>query len=202
MTEHEVIEQLSNYKRLQARLQVLSNYSVGAGITISRLNGDDQLQELHAKLRGLPTYMYLSKREQRLEAVAGAYLTKYPAGIKSQQRAIPSQGLDDEDTKLLKELKFKIQKVLAARGYDIRDDIDAVLDRVAELQDIQAELAHIDNVLAAVERYRPKYAELLRLRYLDEWPVVKVCEGMGISESTYRRWHNKAAAEYARLNVK
>lgn len=50
--EQSVIEQLSQYRQKKARIQVLSNYSVGAGITVSRLNEDDQLQELHRKLRG------------------------------------------------------------------------------------------------------------------------------------------------------
>jgi len=204
MTEQEAIEQLSNYKRLQARLHLLSNYSVGAGITISRLNEDDQLQELHSKLRGLPSYMYLSQREQKLETIAHVYLNgKYPAGIPSQQRAVgAAMGLDDEDAKLLKELKYKIAKVVAARGYDIRDDIDAVLDRVAELQDLQIAIKRIDDVLLAVKRVNSNYADLLMQRYINELPVTKVCEIIGVSESTYKRWHPKAIREFARMNVK
>jgi hypothetical protein len=204
MTEQEAIEQLSNYKRLQARLHLLSNYSVGAGITVSRLNEDDQLQELHRRLRGLPSYMYLSEREQRLETVAHTYLVgKYPSGIQSQQRAVGSvKGYDDEDTKLLRELKGKIAKVVAARGYDIRDDIDAVLERVAELQDIQIAIKRIDDVLLAVKRVNANYNNLLMQRYINELPVARVCEILGVSESTYRRWHSKAIQEYIKMNVK
>ncbi|MCR8656954.1 DUF1492 domain-containing protein [Paenibacillus endoradicis] len=202
MTEQELIEQLSNYKRLQARMQVLSSYSVGGGITVSRLNQDDQLQELHQKLRGLPSYAYLNKREQKLEKIAHTYLGYYPAGVKSQERVIPIQGIDDEDTKLLKELKHKIEKVVAARGYDIRDDLDAVLDRVAEYQDLQETILKIDMVLNAVEQVKRRYAELLRLRYIDEMAVAKVCERLGVSESTYKRWHRLAIVEYTTMTVK
>lgn len=203
MTEQEVIEQLSNYRRLQARMQVLSNYSVGAGITISRMNEDDHLQELHNKLRGLPSYMYLSKREQQLETVAHTYLNNYPTGVKSQQRAIQSTvGLDDEDERLLTELKSKIAKVIAARGYGIRDDIDAVIAHISELQDIQLDIKRIDDVLSAVERLQPRYAELLRLRYIDKLPIAKVSELLGVSERTFRRWNDRAISDYSMLAVK
>src|SRR5690606_15896642 len=124
--------------------------------------------------RGLPTYMYLNGYEQKLETMAHAYLRRYPAGVRSQLDAIPKTGVDPEEEKLLRELRAKIQKVIEARGYDIRDDIDAVLERVAELQDLQDEVARIDNVLAALERYRPEYAHLLRRKYIDGalWNVV------------------------------
>jgi len=202
MTEQEVIEQLSNYKRLQARMQVLSSYSVGAGITVSRLNEDDQLQELHRKLRGLPSYMYLSQREQKLETVAHTYLNgKYPAGVTSQQMAIQAVGYDDEDTKLLQELKAKIAKVMAARGYDERDDIDQVLDRLAEYQDLQNEIRRIDDVLKALEVYKPEYARLLRLRYIDDIPAQEAAARIGIAERTFRSWRMKAINEFIRLAV-
>jgi len=97
MTEQQAIELLSSYRQKQARLQVLSSYSVGAGITISRLNEDDHLQELHRKLRGLPSYLYLSAKEQRLEATAHAYLERYPAGTRAQLAAVPREGADEED---------------------------------------------------------------------------------------------------------
>lgn len=77
--KHRVIDQLSEYRQSLARIKVLSSYSVGAGITISRLNEDDHLQELHRKLRGRPSYMYLSKREQKLETAAHTHLTEYPS---------------------------------------------------------------------------------------------------------------------------
>src|SRR5690606_27719914 len=105
MTEQRAIEQLSQYRMKQARIQVLSTYSVGAGITVSRLNEDDQLQELHARLRRLPSYMYLSKHEQQLELVANAYMNTYPAGVAAQKRAVPVEVPDEEDRKLLQELR-------------------------------------------------------------------------------------------------
>jgi len=200
MTEHQVIEQLSRYRQMQARIQVLSTYSVGSGITVSRLNQDDQLQELHRRLRGLPSYMYISQREQRLESTAHAYLGgKYPVGVKSQYRAIPGAGYDDEDTKLLRELKSKISKVIAARGYEIRDDIDAVLDRLAELQDLQDEVNRIDTVLLALEKYKPHLADLLRKRYVEGYPINNIRVAMSISERTFFRWKEQAEAEFIKL---
>ncbi|GIP14380.1 hypothetical protein J40TS1_00220 [Paenibacillus montaniterrae] len=202
MTEQEAIEQLTNYKRLQARMHLLSNYSVGAGITVSRLNEDDQLQELHRKLRRLPSYMYLSKREQKLETVAHTYLQgKYPSGIQSQQRAVKVVGYDEEDTKLLQELRQKLAKVMAARGYDERADLDAVLERVAEYQDIQAELKQIDDVLTAIKKYKPDYERLLRIRYIEGLTAQETASKMRIAERTLRSWRTKAISEYIRLAV-
>jgi hypothetical protein len=202
MTEQEVVEQLTGYKRLMARIKVLSNYSVGAGITVSRLNEDDHLQELHARLRGMPSYMYLSKHEQKLETVAHTYLQgKYPTGIKNQQRAITTIGQDDEDTKLLKELKRKIDKVIEARGYSIRSDIDEVLERVAELQDLQAEVKRIDEVLEALEQYKPDYEKLLRWRYIEALSVRETSYRLNITERTLRRWNIVAMQEYMKLSA-
>lgn len=201
MTEQEVIEQLSNYKRQVARKQVLETYSVGAGITVSRLNQDDQLQELHQKLRGLPSYMYLSLKEQKLETIASVYLERYPSGIRSQQAAIPEQGIDNEDTNLLKELKRKIEKVFAARGYEIRDDIDAVIDRVTELQDLQEEINRIDEVLLALDKYKPDYVRLLKMRYIDTKPVKDIAEKLSVTERTFRRWNNDAIKEFIKLSA-
>lgn len=196
MTEQEVIEQLSRYRELQARIEVLSTYSVGAGITVSRLSQDDQLQDLHQRLRRLPSYMYLSAKEQRLETVAHAYLMRYPAGVRSQLQEIPERGADAEDDKLLKELRRKVQKVFEARGYDIRDDIDKVLDRLAELQDLRDEINRIDTVLAALERYRPEYSKLLRLRYVEGMQAAVAAKELGIVRQTLHRWEPKAIKKY------
>ncbi|WP_068779649.1 RNA polymerase subunit sigma-24 [Paenibacillus sp. GM2] len=194
MTEQQVIEQLSQYRQKQARIQVLSTYSVGAGITVSRLNEDDQLQELHAKLRGLPSYMYLSQRELALESIGHAYLGgNYPSGIKSQQRAIPGVVMDEQDTRLLKELKDKIKKVIKARGYEVRDDIEEILERLAELQDLQEEIGRIDTVLKALETYEPDYAQILRLLYVEGNSIGDIQTEMGLSKRTY--WRKIAAAE-------
>jgi DNA-directed RNA polymerase specialized sigma24 family protein len=199
MTEQQAIELLSSYRQKQARLQVLSSYSVGAGITISRLNEDDHLQELHRKLRGLPSYMYLSKREQQLETVAHAYLERYPTGTRAQLAAVPTRGADPEDEKLLHELRAKIQKVIAARGWDVRDDIDAVLDRLAEYQDLRAEIERVDTVLAALERYKPDLARVLRLRYVEGLTQERSAVELGISIKTERRREKRAISEFVRL---
>jgi len=199
MTEQQAIELLSSYREKRARLEVLSSYSVGAGITVSRLNEDDHLQELHRKLRGLPSYMYLTKREQRLEMVANAYLTRYPAGTKAQLAAVPKQGADDEDTKLLNELRSKIKKVIAARGWDVRDDIDQVLDRLAEYQDLKAEIERIDTILKALEGYQPDYARILRLHYIEGKSWNETAEAMNISKDVFYRWKRKALEKFAKL---
>lgn len=200
MTEQQVIEQLSRYRELQARIDVLSTYNIGAGITVSRLNQDDQLQDLHRRLRGLPSYMYLTQREQKLETTAHAYLTRYPAGVKSQQRAIPTTGADVEDEKLLEELRSKIQRVIAARGYDIRKDIDEVLDRVTELQDLQDEVNRIDTVLAALNRLNPDFPILLRRKYIDGelWNVV--ASDLNLSKTVFFRRREKAIREYIKIS--
>lgn len=201
MTEQQAIELLSSYRQKQARLQVLSSYSVGAGITVSRLNEDDQLQELHRRLRGLPSYMYLSKREQQLETVAHAYLERYPAGTRAQLAAVPREGADAEDEKLLNELRAKIRKVIAARGWDIRDDIDAVLDRLAEYQDLKAEIDRVDTVLAALERYKPDLAKVLRIRYVEGKSTEQVAAELSIVRQTYHRWHQRAIEKFVEIAV-
>ncbi|GIQ63613.1 hypothetical protein PACILC2_21810 [Paenibacillus cisolokensis] len=194
----QAIELLSQYRQMQARLQVLSTYSVGAGITVSRLNQDDQLQELHRKLRGLPSYMYLTPREQRLEATAHAYLQRYPAGTKAQLAAVPKQGMDEEDERLLRELRSKIEKVIAARGWEM-DNLDAVLERLAELQDLQAEIRRIDTILEALESYKPDYAKLLRLYYADGKSAQEIADELKISKTTFYDLKRKALAEYMYL---
>ncbi|WP_127491358.1 RNA polymerase subunit sigma-24 [Paenibacillus glycanilyticus] len=199
MNEKDVIDQLSRYREMQARIQVLSTYSVGAGITVSRLNKDDQLQELHRKLRGLPTYMYLSGYEQKLEATAHAYLERYPAGIKSQLHVIRKDSVDPEDRKLLEDLQQKIQKVVEARGYDVRDDLDLVLERVAELQDLLDEVTRIDNVLTALKNFRSEYEMLLRRKYIDGEPWNVVAIEMGLSKATFFRRQDKAVRKYIAL---
>lgn len=198
-TEQQVIEQLSQYRQKKARIQVLSNYSVGAGITVSRLNEDDQLQELHRKLRGLPSYLYLSKREQELETVAHIYLSRYPAGVKAQKRAVPAYAPDPEDTELLQELRRKIQKVISARGYDVREGIDEIIERLTELQDLQAEVQQIDTVLEALEQYKPEYARLIILKYIQEMDVIETCKRLAIAEKTYYRWRRHALNEFIKL---
>lgn len=197
--EQNVIEQLSDYRQKKARIQSLSTYSVGGGITVSRLNEDDQLQELHRKLRNLPSYMYLSGYEQKLEQTAHAYLTQYPSGVKAQLRAFPLQGADAEDEKLLKEIRTKIQKVISARGYDIRGDIDKVIERLTELQDLQAEVNRIDAVLSALEIYRPEYVRLIQKHVIEGESWERVAKELNLSKAVFYRWRKKAIAEYEEL---
>jgi len=199
VNEQQAIELLSSYRQKQARLQVLSNYSVGAGITISRLNEDDHLQELHRKLRGLPSYMYLSKREQQLETVAHAYLERYPAGTRAQLAAVPREGADEEDERLLRELRVKIRKVIAARGWDVRDDIDEVLNRLAEYQDLKAEIDRVDTVLAALEQYKPDLARVLRLTYVEGKSWSAAAAEMSISTAAFYRRRRAALEKFAEL---
>lgn len=199
-TDHQVIEQLSQYRQKKARIQALSTYSVGSGITVSRLNEDDQLQELHRRLRGLPSYMYLSAREQELESIAHAYLGgKYPSGIKMQKRAVSVSVMDDEDQKLLRELRGKIQKVIEARGYDIRNGIEEIMERLTELQDLQAEIERIDFLLTTLEAYRPNDAELLRLVHLEGKEIDDVCTEISVSRRTFWRKLSEAEKEYTFL---
>lgn len=203
MTEQQVIDQLKSYKRIVARMKVLENYSIGCGIQLSTLAEDDRLQELHRKLRGMPSYIYLNKHEQKLETVAHAYLTRYPTGTRSQLNEIRQvNAVDDEDEKLLKELQRKIQKVIEARtGTVAVDGFEAVLERMSELQDLQAEKAQIDGVLEALEEYKPQHAKLLRLRHVDDLQAGEVAKELGVVRKTFERWHPKAIEEYARLSA-
>lgn len=194
-----VIEQLAQYRQKQARIKVLSTHSVGAGITVSRLNEDDQLQELHRRLRGLPSYMYLSAKEQKLEQTAHAYLERYPAGIRAQKAAIPTKGADAEDDRLLREIHEKIQKVIEARGYEVRDNLDEIMERLAELQDLQADIERLDFILEKLESYKPYAATLLRLIYVEGMEIQDLTEKLELSESTVRRRIRVAEREFVNL---
>lgn len=197
-TEQRVIEQLQQYPQKRARIQALSSYSIGIGMRISRLDEDDQLQELHRRLRGLPSYMYLTKKELQLETTAHAYLTRYPAGLKAQLEAIPLHGADEEDEKLLKELRVKIKKVIDARGCNV-DDLAEVLERVAELQDLRAEVTWIDNVLESLGEYKPDYPGVLRMIYFEHKTSQEITDELKISMTSFRRLRRKAEAEYIAL---
>lgn len=199
VTDQSVIEQLSEYRQKKARIHSLSSYSVGGGITVSRLNEDDQLQELHRKLRNLPSYMYLNKHEQKLEQTAHAYLTRYPSGIKSQLRAFPRTGVDAEDEKMLREIRSKIKKIMAARGYDVADNVDEVIERLTELQDLKAEVERIETVLEALESYQPDYARLIRKHIIDGEAWESVAEEMSLSKAVFYRWRKRAITEFEKL---
>lgn len=192
---------LCNYRQMQARILALATYSVGAGITVSRLNQDDQLQDLHRQLRGLPSYMYLTSQELALESTAHAYLGgKYPTGIKSQYRAFTGVGANIEDGQLLSELRSKIKRVIVARGWDMRDDIDVVLARLAELQDLQANVDRVNSILDALDGYKPDYARLLRLRYIDGLTAAQVAANLQVTDRTLSRWRTRAEAAFKKLS--
>ncbi|MNW40399.1 hypothetical protein D3C74_175130 [compost metagenome] len=193
------IEQLSQYRQKQARIQVLSTYSVGAGITVSRLNEDDQLQELHAKLRKLPSYKYLSGHEQKLEQAANAYMTHYPSGIKAQQRAIRQiNPVGEDNSQLITELYTKISKVVETR-VGRRNDVDEIINRLAELQDLQADIQRLDFILDRLQEYKPYDATLLRYIYVDGLEQKELSDKLQVTEKTVGRRRKRAEAEYTRL---
>lgn len=152
-------------------------------------------------MRSMPSYMYLSKREQQLETIAHAYLTRYPAGVLAQKQVIPLQGANEEDEQLLRELRKKIQKVIEARGYDVRKDYDAILDRLSELQDLQAEIRRIDETLEAVSTYKPEYARLLRLYYIEGKTEEETAEALDVTDRTVRRWKTAAIKEFLYMSA-
>lgn len=197
--EQMVINQLRGYKRLVARMKFLEKYSIGAGIQVSTLAEDDRLQELHRKLRGLPSYLYLTRHEQDLETTAHAYLPRYPVGIKAQFSEVQQlRGTDPEDEKRLRELQRKIKKVLETRLGDI-EGFEAVIERVSELQDLQLEKIQIDNALEALAEYKSQYSKLLRLRYIEGKPAEQVAFELGITDRTFRRWQQEAISEIVRF---
>lgn len=195
--EQQVIEQLTRYRDIVGRLKVLETYSVGGGYTVSRLNADDHLQELHAKLRDMPSYMYLSQKEQQLEATAHAYLASYPVGTRSQLYAVKDcEAADDEDRKMLIQLQKKIRKVIEARTGKV-DGYEAILEQLAEYQDLQAEKQRIDAVLDAMG---DELAKLLRLRYIDGMSVEETAAELGIVRRTLNRWKSRAFKAYSKLS--
>ncbi|GAV13249.1 RNA polymerase subunit sigma-24 [Paenibacillus sp. NAIST15-1] len=197
--EQKVIEQLAGYRDIIGRLRVLETYSVGNGITVSRLNQDDHLQELHAKLRRMPSYMYLSAKEQRLEAAAHAYLERYPTGTKAQLKAVQAcEPVDDEDGTMLEELQRKIVKVIEARtGTPV--GFEAILAQLAEYQDLLAEKQRIDDILQIIKEQKPEYEELLRLSFIESLPWGEVLQRMHLARSVYYRMRRTALAQYAIL---
>ncbi|WP_058301707.1 hypothetical protein [Gorillibacterium timonense] len=201
MTEQAVIAKLQDYKRIVGRIRVLERHHVGMGYTVNAIAHDDQLQELHRQLRGMPSYMYLSAREQELETTAHAYLARYPSGIRSQYHEVARlQGDDAEDEQRLQELTCKIAKVLEARlGAVPADGIDAVLERICELQELEAERDYIDNALTVLEEMHPGYGRLLRMRYVEDKPVNFSADELNVSVMTFHRWKVQAVQELGSL---
>lgn len=196
--EQRVLEQLQEYPQKRARMLALSTYSIGSGIVVNRLDEDDQLQELHRRLRDLPSYLYLNKKELKLETTAHAYLTRYPAGLKAQLEALPTIGVDSEDDKLLRELRRKIKRVIDARGCNL-DQLEEVLERVAELQDLRAEVTWIDNVMELLEEYKPGYSKVLRMVFFEKKSNQEMMDELNASRSAFFKIKQKAIREYVSL---
>ncbi|WP_058304609.1 DUF1492 domain-containing protein [Gorillibacterium timonense] len=199
MNHDQVISQLKGYKRIVGRIKYLEKYPVGGGIRLSSISQDDNLQTLHRQLRGMPTYLYLNKREQELETTAHAYLTRYPAGTKAQLREVQGLYSDDrEDERKLREVEQKIRKVLETRTGQ-SEGYHGVLERLSEIQDLEQEKEQIDNALEALGEYKPHYADLLRLRYIEGKAVDQVADDLAISRVTFFRWKTKSLEEYANV---
>jgi DNA-directed RNA polymerase specialized sigma24 family protein len=199
LIEKAVIEQLRGYKRIVGRIKILERYPIGNGMYLPSFAQDDNLQALHRKLRGQPSYMYLNKHELQLETVAHVYLDQYPVGTRSQLRAVKEvQGLDDEDSKLLAELARKIKKVYEARRGTV-DGFEAALERVSELQELQDQKSRLDETLNVLEWYKPRYCQLLKLRYIEEKSVDEAADAMNVAPRTLERWRPRAIKEYAGL---
>ncbi|QGQ93949.1 RNA polymerase subunit sigma-24 [Paenibacillus psychroresistens] len=190
---------LKGYKRLLARIKLLEKYPIGNGMYLTSFHEDDKLQSLHKQLKGIPSYMYLSKHEQELEAIAVAYLEKYPTGTRSQLNEVKSiKPVNEEDRKMFKELKRKIEKVIEARTGSY-DGYDGVIKRLSELQDLQKQKETIEFSLDVLAEYQPDYAQLLRLRYIESKSVDEITIQLDTSRRTFDRWLAKANEEYAAL---
>ncbi|MEO3944099.1 DUF1492 domain-containing protein [Gorillibacterium sp. CAU 1737] len=199
MNQEQVIQQLKGYKRIVSRIKYLEKFPVGGGIRLSTISQDDNLQQLHRQLRTMPTTAYLTKREQELEKTAHSYLTRYPTGTKAQLREV--QGLyseDREDEGKLREVEQKIRKVLETRTGQ-SEGFHGVLERLSEIQDLEQEKEQIDNALEALGEYKPEYAELLRLRYIEGKAVDQVADDLAISRVTFFRWKTRSLEEYANV---
>lgn len=198
--EQIAVDQLKAYKRLIARKKLIEKQPVGSGLTISTVYEDDKLQELHRQLRGMPSYMYLNKQEQKLEQVAESYLTYHPTGTKAQLKEVKQlKAANAEDEKLLRELSRKIEKVIEARAGSAAEGYEGVINRLSELQDLERQLQEIDRAMEALAACFPEYERLLRLRYIEGKPADFVASELGIVDRTFRRWRQKASTELVRF---
>ncbi|MDQ0063552.1 ECF-type sigma factor [Paenibacillus harenae] len=200
--EEIVLDLLSSYRRLTARMKQLEKTSVGPGIRLSAVSEDDKLQELHRELRKLSSCMYLDERELQIESAAHANLTKYPLGTRAQLKEVKRvrESASPEDEQLLKELESKIKKVLEARaGSSSSEGYRGVLDKISELQDLERRKREIDEALEALEEFEPQYAQLLKLRYIEGKQAEFVASELGIVDRTFRRWKQKAVQELVRF---
>ncbi|MEW4371788.1 RNA polymerase subunit sigma-24 [Paenibacillus kandeliae] len=200
-TEQKVINHLHRYRDVCGRITVLSKYSVGAGITINRLSEDDELQQLHSQLRGKPSYMYLSLREQAVMNAATANMERYPAGTKAQLHEVArTHSTEPLEEFRLRELERSIKRVLEARTGQA-EGYDEVLDKLSELQDKIAERDNTDAVFEVMRKHNSNLVDLLQLRYVENRQVDDVIAAFNIAPATYRRWREKAIEEFAKLAV-
>lgn len=198
--EDSIIEELKGYKGLVGRVKVLEKYPIGNGIFIDSQNEDDKLQDLHKHLRDLPTYMYLNQHEQGIEQTSFEYLTKHPLGTRSQLHAVKDiRTVDEEDDKKLGTLQRKIKKVIEARRGGV-EGFKGVVERLTEMQGLQDQINRIDHILDVLDDYKPHYARLLKLKYVNDQSVERVAEELSVSRKTYERWRPKAVEEYALLS--
>lgn len=199
-SEQMVIDELTRYKDIVGRIKVLETYSWSGGLLLKTINEDDRLQELHRKLRKMKSYMYLNKREQDIEAVAHAYLDRYPAGTRAQLNEVRQcHSMDPEDNKLLRELEDKIRKVIDARGNNTMDNMQDLIERISELQDLQLERDRIDSILAIMDERHKHLADLLRRHYIDGMLWDQAAQAMSISKTVFYRWRPQAIEKYAFL---
>ena len=131
--------------------------------------------------------------------MAHAYLTKHPAGTRSQLQEVRHiQAVDAEDERLRRELVGKIERVIEARS-GARDGFDEVIDRISELQDLEKKKQQIEWALDVMEEYKPDYGRLLRLEFLQDKTPAAIMYELGISRSTLYSWRQKALEEYAAI---
>lgn len=83
-------------------------------------------------------------------------------------------------------------KVLSKYSADASNEND-------EMRELRTALDRIDTVMKALEEYKPDYAMLLRLRYIDGWKVEDAAAEMYISGRTFRRWRDRAIGEFAKV---
>ena len=201
------IERLSKYRQHQARIRVLSTYSVGSGITLSRIGEADELKQLHERLRPQRTYMYLSQREQELETVAHAKLSRYPVGTRAQLQEVTKalteaieEGGDKEEIESLESLRRAVKRVSKAREGELKN-VDKVINNLAELQDLQAEVARLDLILEELETYEPEAVKLLRIHYIEGKTPDESAAALGIVRQTFYTWRKEAAAAFNNLAI-
>ncbi|UUZ85649.1 hypothetical protein LJK88_20400 [Paenibacillus sp. P26] len=194
----DAIDRLQKYRDNELEIEALNRYSVGGGVSLGTLSRDDNLQALHRKLKGLPSYMYLTKREQQLETVAHAYLKSYPVGTRAQLNAIPWEGADVEDEKSLLQLRKKIKKVMEARGIQI-SDFDSVIQRISQIEDLERENRNINGALEALDGHKPESAKLLRMRYIQGKKAEDIARELYLDRSTVYRRLKKAEEEFSKI---